>query len=71
RRHNGSYGTITQSIRDKNLSTASLAAYDNSSFKFTGMQDAKSLSTLKQEEPNLYNELEWTLIEKLPPAKKA
>lgn len=71
RRHNGSYGTITQSIRDKNLSTASLAAYDNSSFKFTGMQDAKAFTTFKQEEPDAFSELEWKLIQKFPPAKKA
>ncbi|WP_119712697.1 hypothetical protein [Arsenophonus endosymbiont of Aleurodicus floccissimus] len=37
RKHNGSFGTLTQGIHDKNLSTASLACYDNSSFKFTMM----------------------------------
>ncbi|BAO37014.1 MULTISPECIES: type IV secretion system protein TraC [Serratia] len=71
RRHNGSYGTVTQAIRDKNLSTAALAAYDNSSFKFTTMQDAKAFSTFRQEEPDAFNELEWKLISKFPPAKKA
>ncbi|NIF23917.1 type IV secretion system protein TraC [Candidatus Pantoea multigeneris] len=71
RRHNGSYGTVTQAIRDKNLSTAALAAYDNSSFKFTCMQDAKSFSTFEKEEPHAFNELEWMMIRKFPPAKKA
>ncbi|MEN4051969.1 type IV secretion system protein TraC [Serratia marcescens] len=71
RRHNGSYGTVTQSIRDKNLSTASLAAYENSSYKFTLMQDNKAFGTFKQEEPSTFSELEWKLIEKFPPAKKA
>ena len=71
RRHNGSYGTVTQAIRDKNLSTAALAAYDNSSFKFTCMQDAKSFTTFQKEEPHAFNELEWEMIRKFPPAKKA
>ncbi|MBP2199063.1 type IV secretion system protein TraC [Pantoea cypripedii] len=71
RRHNGSYGTVTQSIRDKNLSRAALAAYDNSSFKFTCMQDAKSFATFQKEEPHTFNELEWGLIRKFPPARKA
>jgi len=71
RRHNGSYGTVTQAIRDKNLSTAALAAYDNSSFKFTCMQDAKSFTTFQKEEPHAFNEQEWMMIRKFPPAKKA
>lgn len=71
RRHNGSYGTVTQAIRDKNLSTAALAAYDNSSFKFTCMQDAKSFTTFQKEEPHAFSELEWEMIRKFPPAKKA
>ena len=71
RRHNGSYGTVTQAIRDKNLSTAALAAYDNSSFKFTCMQDAKSFTTFQKEEPHAFSELEWELIRKFPPAKQA
>ncbi|QGY32534.1 type IV secretion system protein TraC [Pantoea cypripedii] len=71
RRHNGSYGMVTQSIRDKNLSTAMLAAYDNSAFKFTCMQDAKSFAAFQKEEPHAFNELEWSMIRKFPPAKKA
>lgn len=71
RRHNGSFGTVTQSIRDKNLSTASLAAYDNSSFKFTAMQDAKAFTTFQQEEPATFSEMEWALIQKFPPANQA
>jgi len=71
RRHNGSYGTVTQAIRDKNLSTAALAAYDNSSFKFTCMQDAKSFTTFQKEEPHALSELEWELIRKFPSAKQA
>lgn len=71
RRHNGSYGTVTQSINDKNLSTAALAAYENSAFKFTCMQEAKSFSTFQKEEPHAFNELEWELIRKFPPARKA
>lgn len=70
RRHNGSFGTVTQSISDKNLSTAALAAYDNSSFKLTLMQDAKSFESFKQKEPNAFSEYEFDLIKKFPPAKK-
>lgn len=69
RRHNGSFGTVTQSIADKNLSTAALAAYDNSSFKFTMMQDAKAFEAFKQKEPTLFSEFEYDLIRKFPPAK--
>ncbi len=71
RRHNGSFGTVTQSIRDKNLSTAALAAYDNSSFKFTLMQDVKAFTTFQKEEPSTFNEMEWALIQKFPPASRA
>lgn len=69
RRHNGSFGTVTQSINDKNLSTASLAAYDNSSFKFTLMQDAKSFQAFKTKEPDIFSEFEFELVKKFPPAK--
>lgn len=69
RRHGGSYGTVTQSIGDKNLSTAALAAYDNSSFKFTMMQDAKAFEALRTKEPTLFSEFEYDLIKKFPPAK--
>lgn len=71
RRHGGSYGTVTQGIRDKNLSTAALAAYSNSSFKFTCMQDAKDFTVFEQEEPNAFSEMEWAMIRKFPEAKKA
>ncbi|PIJ50028.1 hypothetical protein BL250_08845 [Erwinia sp. OLTSP20] len=71
RRHNGSYGTVTQGIYDKRLSTASLAAYSNSSFKFTCMQDAKSFNDFEREEPQAFSELEWAMIRKFPEAKKA
>lgn len=70
RRHNGSFGTVTQAIGDKNLSTAALAAYDNSSFKFTLMQDQKAFEAFKQKEPTLFNEFEFDLIKKFPPARK-
>lgn len=70
RRHNGSYGTVTQSISDKNLSTASLAAYQNSSFKFTCMQEDKAFSDFRRAEPEAFSELEWEMIGKFPPAKK-
>lgn len=70
RRHNGSFGTVTQSISDKNLSNAALAAYNNSSFKFTLMQDPKSFETFKIQEPNAFNEYEFDLIKKFPPARK-
>lgn len=69
RRHNGSFGTVTQAIADKNLSTAALAAYDNSSFKFTMMQDAKAFEAFRQKEPTLFSELEIDLIKKFPPAR--
>lgn len=69
RRHNGSFGTVTQSISDKNLSTAALAAYDNSSFKFTMMQDAKAFESFKQKEPTIFSEFEFELIRKFPPAR--
>ncbi|WP_147392447.1 hypothetical protein [Arsenophonus endosymbiont of Aleurodicus floccissimus] len=62
RKHNGSFGTLTQGIRDKNLSTTSLACYDNSSFKFTMMQDVKAFTTFQKEEPSTFNEMEWALI---------
>ncbi|WP_334472481.1 type IV secretion system protein TraC [Arsenophonus sp. PmNCSU2021_1] len=71
RKHNGSFGTVTQGIRDKNLSTASLACYDNSSFKFTMMQDVKAFTTFQKEEPSTFNEMEWALIQKFPPASRA
>ncbi|TNH04043.1 type IV secretion system protein TraC [Testudinibacter sp. TR-2022] len=71
RRHNGSFGTVTQSIGDKNLSTAALAAYDNSSFKFTMMQDAKAFESFKEKEPTIFSELEYDLIKKFPPARRA
>lgn len=71
RRHNGSYGTVTQSINDKNLSTAARASYNNSSFKFTLMQDAKSFQAFKNEEPNAFSEMEFELISKFPPARQA
>ncbi|NNH97765.1 type IV secretion system protein TraC [Pasteurella multocida] len=69
RRHNGSFGTVTQAINDKNLSTAALAAYDNSSFKFTMMQDAKSFETFKRMEPNIFNDFECEIIRKFPAAR--
>jgi len=69
RRHNGSFGTVTQAVSDKNLSTAALAAYNNSSFKFTLMQDAKSFASFVKEEPNIYSDLEIELIKKFPPAR--
>lgn len=69
RRHKGSFGTITQSINDKNLSTAALAAYDNSSFKFTLMQDAKAFESFKQKEPMIFSELEFDLIKRFQPAR--
>lgn len=71
RRHNGSCGTVTQSIRDKNLSTASLAAFDNSSYKFTGKQNATAFAMFEKEEPNAFSEHEWALIKKFPAAGKA
>lgn len=71
RRHNGSFGTVTQSINDKNLSTAALAAYDNSSFKFTLMQDNKAFESFLQKEPHMFSEFETTLVKKFPPARKA
>ncbi|NMM74444.1 hypothetical protein BSF37_21855 [Serratia marcescens] len=71
RRHGGSCGTVTQSIRDKNLSTASLAAYENSSFKFTAMQEFQSFSMFEKEEPNAFSEQEWELVKKFPAAKLA
>lgn len=70
RRHNGSFGTVTQAINDKNLSLAALAAYDNSSFKFTLMQDAKAFESFRQKEPSLFSELEFDLIKKFPPARQ-
>lgn len=69
RRHKGSFGTVTQAINDKNLSTAALAAYDNSSFKFTLMQDAKAFESFKQKEPTLFSELEFDLIKRFQPAR--
>ena len=69
RRHKGSFGTVTQAVSDKNLSTAALAAYNNSSFKFTLMQDAKSFASFVKEEPNIYSELEIELIKKFPAAR--
>lgn len=69
RRHNGSFGTVTQAVSDKNLSTAALAAYNNSSFKFTLMQDAKSFASFVKEEPNIYSDLEIELIKKFPAAR--
>lgn len=70
RRHNGSYGTVTQSINDKNLSTASQASYNNSSFKFTLMQDAQSFQSFKLAEPTAFTDLEFELITKFPPARQ-
>lgn len=70
RRHNGSFGTVTQAVSDKNLSTAALAAYNNSSFKFTLMQDAKAFASFLEDEPHLYSELEIELIKKFPAARK-
>ncbi len=69
RRHKGSFGTVTQAINDKNLSTAALAAYDNSSFKFTLMQDAKAFEAFKQKDPTIFSELEFDMIKRFPPAK--
>lgn len=69
RRHNGSYGTVTQAIGDKNLSTAAQAAYDNSSFKFTMMQDAKAFESFRQKEPTIFSDFEFDLVKKFPPAR--
>lgn len=69
RRHNGSFGTVTQAINDKNLSTAALAAYDNSSFKFTLMQDQKAFESFRQKEPTLFSELEFELIKSFRSAR--
>lgn len=69
RRHNGACATITQSINDKNLSAAALAAYDNSSFKFTLMQDGKAFEAFKKKEPTLFSEFEYDLIKRFPAAR--
>ncbi|MEX9975718.1 hypothetical protein AB7W84_19555 [Providencia rettgeri] len=55
---NGSFGIATLSISDENLAKAALAAYNNSSFKLTLMQDAKTSESVKQKEPNGFNEPE-------------
>lgn len=69
RRHFGSCATVTQSINDKNLSTAAQAAYDNSSFKFTLMQDAKAFEAFRKSEPTLFSEFEYEMIKRFPAAR--
>jgi conjugal transfer ATP-binding protein TraC len=71
RRRNGSYGTVAQSLRDKKLNAAMLATYNNSAFKFTLMQDPYGFRKFRQEEPEVFSELEWRLVESFYPPRKA
>jgi conjugal transfer ATP-binding protein TraC len=70
RKHNGSFVTITQAVRDYHRSEESHAAWNNSDIKIIMRQDAKAFETFIKENADFYTPYQQTLIRSFRPAKE-
>ncbi|MEQ5235803.1 type IV secretion system protein TraC [Providencia rettgeri] len=74
RKYGGSYITISQGIADfdgEDASTAAKAAWSNSSFKIILRQGTETFRKYNQKNPDQFNPVERTIIERFPAAGDA